>query len=124
MKRILVVDDSPLARQVVRGVSVALVPNAVIVEAEDGAVALRHLNGSSFDLVVCDLNMPVMDGHAMLARMRGLSMHRRTPVIVLSSLVNPSNMAQLRAAGATVVLKKPFSNQQIRDAFKTVGLAA
>ena len=121
-KRVLVVDDSPLARQLVRAAVSAVLGATEFTEAEDGAAALRLLVVKEYDLVVCDLNMPVMDGHALLARLRGIGHHRRTPVVVLSSLVNDAKVVQLRAAGADVVLKKPFTNHQIRDTLKQVGL--
>lgn len=122
MKKVLIVDDSALARQVVRAAVMAVLGSAEFIEAEDGAVALRTLNTKEIDLVFCDLNMPVLDGHALLARLRGLAHHKKTPVIILSSLINDAKSAQLRAAGANVVLKKPFSPQQIRDSLKSVGL--
>lgn len=122
MKKVLVVDDSALARQLVRAALGAVLGHTDFVEAEDGAVALRTLVTKDFDLVVCDLNMPVMDGHALLARLRGLAHHKRTPVLILSSLVNDAKAAQLKAAGANVVLKKPFTNQQIRESLRAVGL--
>lgn len=122
MRKVMVVDDSPLARQLVRAAVSAVLGPTDFIEAEDGAVALRTLTMKDVDLVVCDLNMPVMDGHALLARMRGLKHHRSTPVIVLSSLVNEAKAVQLKAAGANVVLKKPFTNQQIRDGLRSVGL--
>ncbi|MEZ4239838.1 MAG: response regulator [Myxococcota bacterium] len=122
MAKVLVVDDSPLARQLVRAAITTVLGRADFLEAGDGAAALRLLMSNSVDLVVCDLNMPVMDGHALLARLRGLPTHRRTPVIILSSLVNDAKVTQLRAVGADVVMKKPFSNQQIRDGLKAVGL--
>jgi two-component system, chemotaxis family, chemotaxis protein CheY len=123
MKKVLIVDDSSLARSVVRAAVLSAAGTAVeVLEAEDGAVGLKILSQQQVDLVVCDLNMPVLDGHALLARVRGLSKHRTTPFIVLSSLVNDAKSAQLKAAGATMVLKKPFSAQQIREGLRLAGL--
>ncbi|MEQ1502594.1 MAG: response regulator [Myxococcota bacterium] len=125
MKKVLVVDDSPLTRQLVVAAARAVTgANAEFQEAGDGGAALRLLAAHKYDLVVCDLNMPVLDGHALLARLRGMISHRTTPVIILSSLVNDANAAQLRAAGANVVLKKPFTQQQIRDSLHKFGLVA
>lgn len=123
MKRILIVDDSPLARQVVRAAAQTSIGNCEIVEAGDGGAALRLATMKSFDLIVCDLNMPVLDGHGLLVRLRGLALHRRTPVIILSSLVNDAIAAQLKAAGANIVIKKPFSNAQFRESFRQLGVA-
>ncbi|MEQ1571279.1 MAG: response regulator [Myxococcota bacterium] len=124
MKKVMIVDDSPLARQLVRAAvsSMIGVGGAEFLEAEDGSVALRQLTVKKVDLIVCDLNMPVLDGHALLARVRGLSLHKTTPFIVLSSLVNDAKVVQLKAAGANAVLKKPFSTQQLKDSLRAVGL--
>lgn len=122
MKKVLIVDDSSLARQVVRAAISSMLAGAEFTEAEDGLAALRTLTTKSFDLVFCDLNMPSLDGHGLLARMRGLPNHKKTPVIILSSLVNEAKSAQLKAAGANFVIKKPFSPQQIKEGLTAVGL--
>ena len=123
MKKVMIVDDSALTRQLVRAaLSMILGTTTQFAEAEDGAAALKHLVAKPVDLIVCDLNMPVLDGHGLIARVRNMGHHRSTPVIVLSSLVNDAKTAQLKAAGANVVLKKPFTNQQIRDSLRVVGL--
>lgn len=122
MKKLLVVDDSPLARQVVKAAAQTYLGSCEVTEAGDGGAALRLLTTKSFDLIVCDLNMPVLDGHGLLVRLRGLALHKRTPVIILSSLVNDAVAAQLRASGANVVIKKPFSRDQFRDSFRQVGV--
>lgn len=124
MKKVLIVDDSPLARQMVRAAVAAIVPNAEVAEAPDGGAALRLLTTKPFDVVICDLNMPVLDGQGLLVRLRGLQLHKKTPVVILSSLVTDALAAQLRAAGANVVIKKPFSSGQMRDSFKRVGVIA
>ena len=122
MKKVLIVDDSSLARQVVRAAIASMLAGAEFTEAEDGLAALRTLTTKSFDLIFCDLNMPSLDGHGLLARMRGLPNHKKTPVIILSSLVNEAKSAQLKAAGANFVIKKPFSPQQIKEGLTAVGL--
>lgn len=124
MKKVLVVDDSALARSVVRAAVRAAVPDCDVTEAGDGMVALKLVTVQSFDAMVCDLNMPVLDGQGLLLRMRGLARKTRLPVIILSSLVTDALAVQLRAAGADVVLKKPFTAGQIRDSLRRVGVAA
>ncbi len=99
--RILVVDDDLYARQALmerlrsRGYEVK--------GAEDGLQALHHLQRERFDLVITDIQMPRMDGIALLHEIRGKGY---APVIVQTTLVDPSLREMLRRAGASDVLVK------------------
>lgn len=123
MKKLLIVDDSPLARQVLRAsVSTCLGP-CDFVEAKDGGEALRLLSSEAFDVVVCDINMPIADGHAVLCRMKAMPLNAKTPVIIVSTVMNDTLGAQLVAAGADVVLRKPFTIPQFAEGFRRLGVA-
>lgn len=104
MPRILVVDDSATVRKLVR---VHLKGKGYhFVEAENGAEALKAISKSEFDLIVCDLMMPVMDGVVFL-RMKD-SMRNTTPVILLTAEVNDT-LAQAMASPCVMdYLKKPL----------------
>jgi CheY-like chemotaxis protein len=99
--RILVVDDDLSARQAVmeglhrRGYQVK--------GAEDGLQALHHLQREHFSAVVTDLQMPRMDGVALLREIRR---NRYAPVVVQTTLVDPDVREMLRSAGASGVLVK------------------
>ena len=71
-------------------------------------------------LVVSDINMPVLDGRAMLRRIRASPRLNHVPVIVVSSLVNDELRADLLKIGASVVLSKPISPQNIIRACATL----
>ena len=97
---ILVIEDEPSIRSFLRTL---LNDEGYRVEtAIDGLDALQRL-GCAPDLILLDLGMPVMDGYEFLARLRNLTTHSRTPVLVVSANTNGSPID-----GAQGVLPKPF----------------
>jgi two-component system chemotaxis response regulator CheY len=105
-KRILVVDDSATVRQ---QISQALEQaDYAVVEAEDGAEGLRKAEATSdLHMVVCDVNMPVMDGLGMLAGLQEKGLVSRVPVVMLTSEVQPTLMARAKRLGAKAWVVKP-----------------
>ena len=107
MKHILVVDDDPHIREVVRfalervGFGVA--------EAADGKAALDAFAARSADLVVLDILMPVMDGYQVLQHLKSDAGLAQIPVIVLSALDKTDNVVRCIEMGADDFLAKPFN---------------
>lgn len=121
MKRVLIVDDSPLSRSVVRSsLSMAMSDSVDVTEAGDGAAALRALKFGAFDLIFADLNMPNLDGTSLVVETRKLPRHVKTPIVIVSSLINPAKEAELRRLGANAVLKKPFQVSGLKQALVEV----
>src|SRR5262245_40217295 len=84
--KILIVDDSAMTRALVRRIlRMAEIPCDQLYEASDGQAALDILVDTPVDLVLADLNMPVMDGFEMIRCMRADSVLRDIPIIVLSA---------------------------------------
>jgi two-component system chemotaxis response regulator CheY len=105
-KKILIVDDSITMRQMV---SFTLrEANFEVVEAENGADALKKLAGLTPDLIVTDLNMPVMDGMTFLRGARALPSARYIPILMLTTESQAEKKAEAKAAGATGWIVKPF----------------
>lgn len=118
--KILTVDDSASIRLTTR---VAL-SNAgyTVTEAVDGKDGLTKLQAGSYDLVVTDLNMPVMDGLTMIRELRKLPAHTGVPVIFLTTESDGEIKAQAKAAGATGWLTKPFDPENlVKIARKVLG---
>jgi two-component system chemotaxis response regulator CheY len=108
--RILVVDDSASMRQMV---SFALTSAGFAVEeAEDGAVAPRA-KGQRFNAVVTDVNMPNMDGIALIRELRQLPDYKFTPLLMLTTESAADKKSEGKAAGATGWLVKPFNPEQL-----------
>jgi len=115
-KSILVVDDTRTMRKMVTAV---LQGAGYSVEgAEDGAEALAKAKTRTFDLVITDYNMPVMDGIKLVSSLRELSQYENVALIVLSTEFGASLKAQGRQAGATGWVAKPFDPEQMLDIVK------
>ena len=110
-KSILVVDDSSSMRQLL---SVTLRSAGYqVVEASDGQEALDYARKHSVDLVLTDVNMPQMDGIALIAQLRTLKHYYLTPLLLLTTETSPERKLDGKQAGATGWITKPFSPQQL-----------
>jgi two-component system chemotaxis response regulator CheY len=117
-KLILAVDDSPSVRQMVK-----LTLSGAgydIVEACDGADGLSKARASTLDMVVTDLNMPVMNGLGLIRELRKLPAYRGVPILFLTTESDPEMKQQAKAAGATGWITKPFQQDQLVAVVKKV----
>lgn len=106
VKKILIVDDSMMVRQMV---SFTLKEAGFdVVEAENGHDALNKIGGHSVDLIVTDLNMPVMDGITFISKARSLAATKYIPILMLTTESQPEMKQKGKAAGATGWIVKPF----------------
>lgn len=114
-KTVMVIDDSASFRTVV---SLALKKAGYgVVEAGDGKDALNKLGvAAKVNLIVCDVNMPNMDGLTFLKTLRTQATHKFTPVIMLTTESQESKKAEGKAAGARAWITKPFQPSQLVDA--------
>ncbi len=112
---VLVVDDSAVMRtMVIRTLKMSGVPLAAVHEASNGEEGLRTLGAEWVDLLLLDVNMPVMDGEEMLRRVRANDDTRDLAVIVVSTEGSETRLAALHDLGATIV-HKPFAPETLRD---------
>ena len=108
MTRILVVDDSPTIRRMVK-VSLAGLSGAVeFVDAASGLEAIERLALGAVDLIVLDLNMPDMHGLEVLGFVRSHQKYRNVPVLVLTTRGDEASRGAALQAGASAYLTKPF----------------
>src|SRR6185503_11841965 len=118
--RVLIVDDSIVARQVLT-LTLRQLPEflyAQVEEAGNGAVALRRMTTGRYDLVLCDIRMPLMDGLELVRRVRRDLKDAETPIVLISTLCTPEDVARGREAGATEYILKPLSPHHIRGALR------
>ncbi len=112
MAKVLVVDDSASMRQMV---SFALKSAGhSTIEAEDGKKALDICSQvGSIDLVLTDVNMPVMDGITLVKNLRGMPSFKFTPILMLTTESSADKKTQGKAAGATGWIVKPFTPDKL-----------
>ena len=109
--RILVVDDSISLRQ---SLKFTLEQNGFsVLEAADGAEGLKLASDSKQDLIISDVNMPNMDGLTMIKNIRGGSLNRFTPILVLSTESQGSVLEEGKKAGASGWIVKPFNGEKL-----------
>jgi two-component system chemotaxis response regulator CheY len=117
---VLVVDDSSVMRKMIaKALRLSGVPLATIHEAGNGQEGLDALDRHSVDLVLADLNMPVMDGEEMIAAIRGDPETANLPVIVVSTEGSFTRIGLLRKKGAEFV-HKPFTPESLRETIAEV----
>ena len=111
---VLVVDDSAVMRAMIsRVVRLSGVPLAELHEAANGVEGLRKIREHWIDLVLLDVNMPLMDGEEMLRRLRAEPETAGLPVIVVSTESSETRVAALERLGVAFV-HKPFTPEDLR----------
>ena len=115
-RRVLLVDDTELNRELFKAL---LERRGCVVDlAEDGARAISALERTSYDLVLMDVHMPILDGRAATReiRRRGLT---EAPILALTAGGSPDQIAACKAAGMAGHLLKPLTEQELEQALST-----
>lgn len=115
-QHVLLVDDKPEVRTVLRAVLARFHANTTVVEASNGAEALLAFGEQRPDLIITDYQMPVMSGLELLRTLR--SQGETLPILLLSS--DPNIADVLLAEGASFFLPKPFPYRTMRDLLRTL----
>jgi two-component system chemotaxis response regulator CheY len=119
MANILAVDDSVSIRQLV-SLTLQAAGHQVTV-AKDGSEALTLAKGNgAFQVFITDLNMPVMDGIALVKNLRALDKYKHTPILLLTTELDPAKKAAAKTAGATGWMVKPFDPEQLLATIRKV----
>lgn len=117
-KTVMTVDDAATMRKMI---SLTLKgAGHMVLEAEDGQVALNALRDRSVDLVITDVNMPNMNGIELTRQLRQLPNFRSTPIIILTTESDQTKKMEGKAAGATGWIIKPFNQEQLLAVVKKV----
>ena len=119
--RILIVDDSPLLRATARrAVLQAGVPPEGVREARDGREALELLAQEPADIVLLDINMPVMDGYQFVEAKAKNRAWDGVQVALVTTEGNRKRLERMTALGVTHYLRKPFEPEDLRDLVATL----
>ena len=118
---VLIVDDSAAIRKILQRVlRQTEMPIGDIFEAGDGLEALAMLNKHNVGLIMSDINMPNMDGLALLARIKNDGAHKAVPVIMITTEGSQNKVREAVNLGAAGYVRKPFTTEQIKE--KLTGL--
>jgi two-component system cell cycle response regulator DivK len=115
-KRILVVEDQPDSRQILRD----LLTNAnyEIIEAENGAEGLAAAGAQRPDLILMDIQLPVLDGYEATRRLKADPALRAIPIIVITSYALSGDEGKAREAGCDAYFAKPISPRRLLAAIR------
>jgi two-component system chemotaxis response regulator CheY len=112
MPNILVVEDSPTMRQLI-GFAIKRIPEAKIIEATDGVDALKKLSAQDIDIILADINMPIMDGLKLISLVRNNPSYKNIPVIMITTEGAEEDKNKALAIGANAYLTKPIQTQEL-----------
>lgn len=114
--RTLIVDDSAVMRKIVaRALQQGGVSLAEIIEAGNGSEALEILRREKVDLVLSDINMPVMDGLEFVRQLRDVENARGVPVVMITTEASESHVREAISCGARGYIRKPFTPDQMKQ---------
>jgi two-component system chemotaxis response regulator CheY len=114
--RALIVGDSSVMRKIVeRVVRQAGVELSELREAGNGAEALAAIGESPVDLILCDINMPVMDGLEFVKRLKDVENAKGVPVVMITTEGSESHVVQALSMGAKGYIRKPFTPDQVKE---------
>ncbi|HXI14131.1 MAG TPA: response regulator [Thermoanaerobaculia bacterium] len=108
----LVVEDSPTMRQLI-SFSLRRFRNAKIIEAVDGVDALKKLSGQKIDLILTDINMPVMDGLKLVSLVRQNSQLKDIPIVIITTEGAEEDRERGMALGANSYISKPIQSSHL-----------
>ena len=111
---ILAVDDFSTMRRIIRNMLKQLGYNNIL-EAEDGAVALRLLQGGKVDFVISDWNMPNMNGLELLKAIRADQNLKPIPVLLVTAEALKENVVEAVKAGVNNYVVKPFTAETLKE---------
>ncbi|MBK6691231.1 MAG: response regulator [Myxococcales bacterium] len=108
----LVVEDSPMMRQLLV-FALARVKNLRVTEADDGVDGLRKLASGRYDIILTDINMPIMDGLKLVRRVRSDPTHKDVPIIIITTESAQEDRRRALELGANAYITKPIQAPQV-----------
>ncbi len=112
--KVLVVEDSPTMRQLIV-FALKRIRGFQIVEANDGVDGLKKLSAQKFDLILTDINMPIMDGLKLVSMVRNDPNYKETPIIVITTEGATEDRERALALGANEYITKPIQTMKILE---------
>jgi two-component system, chemotaxis family, chemotaxis protein CheY len=108
----LVVEDSPMMRQLLV-FALGRLKNLRVTEADDGVDGLRKLAAARYDIILTDINMPIMDGLKLVKRVRSDPIHKDTPIVIITTEGAGEDRQRALQLGANAYITKPIQAPQV-----------
>jgi two-component system chemotaxis response regulator CheY len=121
--KILIIEDSPTMRQLI-AFALKRLHGVRIVEAHDGVDGLKKLSAEKFDLILTDINMPVMDGLKLVSLVRSDANYRTTPIVVITTEGAQEDRDRALSLGANDYITKPIQANKILDLARSLLMPA
>ena len=115
----LVVEDSPTMRQLIV-FALSRIRGLTVIEADDGVDALKKLAGGHFDIILTDINMPVMDGLKLVKRVRSDDVLKAIPIVIITTEGAEEDRQRALALGANAYITKPIQAPQVISKVKAL----
>ena len=114
--KVLIVDDSAVMRKIVeRALRQAGLELNEVLEASNGAEALAEVQKGSLDIILSDINMPVMDGLEFLRNLATLEAGKGVPVVMITTEGSEARIVEALSVGAKGYIRKPFTPEQVKE---------
>lgn len=114
--RVLIVDDSSVMRKIVgRSLRQAGLEVQEVLEASNGSEALTVARENPLDLILSDINMPLMDGLEFVRQLRAIESAQDVPVVMITTEAGEAHVVQALSSGASGYIRKPFTPDQIKE---------
>ena len=93
--------------------ALARIKNMTVIEADDGVTGLKKLAANKFDLIITDINMPIMDGLKLIKKIRFDANHKNVPIIVITTEGSDEDRTRAMSLGASAYITKPIQAPQV-----------
>ncbi|MFH1811024.1 MAG: response regulator [Pseudomonadota bacterium] len=113
----LVVEDSPTMRQLIV-FALSRIRNLRVIEAEDGVDGLKKLSQQKFDILITDINMPMMDGLKLVSMVRRDEVHKDIPIVIITTEGAQEDRQRALSLGANAYITKPIQAPQVISKIK------
>lgn len=114
---VLVVEDSPTMRQLIV-FALKRIRGLKITEANDGVDGLKKISAEKFDLILTDINMPIMDGLKLVSLVRNDPNHKEVPIVIITTEGATEDKDRAMSIGANDYITKPIQTIKIIEVAK------
>ena len=115
----LVVEDSPTMRQLIV-LALGRIRGLDVTEATDGLDGIKKLNAELFDIILTDINMPIMNGLKLVKRVRSDERYNNVPIVIITTEGGEEDRRRALALGANAYITKPIRAPQLLETVRTL----